>query len=163
VVGCLSDSKKNASHSTIRTPFYGAWSRDLSSRSLHGILEGLIVSPLSLASWRWRRHTDRLRNSYGMHTGASPSRLCSLRGFATPDTGLNQRWRPLPSWSSGPLRVSPLRRPVACATDPLVSFVAVLSLGLASALRPETALQGLDRRRIGWSLARLPPFLAFCT
>jgi hypothetical protein len=26
-----------------------------------------------------------------------------------------------------------------------------------------TALQGLDRFEVGWSLARLPPFLVFCT
>jgi hypothetical protein len=61
-----------------------------------------------------------------------------------------------------PLRSSPSPRLGAGATDPLRSFVIPVAQDKSHA-REATALQGLDRVEVGWSLARLPPFLVFCT
>ena len=80
-----------------------------------------------------------------------------------------QRWgepyseRPLPSWVSWPLGVSPLQQPAAYATDPLMSFTIGPDTRLSPPIQKIAALQGLDRCKVGWSTGDCRPFWSSCT
>jgi hypothetical protein len=101
--------------------------------------------------------------------GNPPDRLSRLQGLAlcedsTPARRCEPPRGPLPSWVSMVSRDFP--------PEPVRRFRGGSPLGLCTrpgsqSFRPfavtHAAPQGLDRPGIGWSLARLPPLLTFCT
>lgn len=92
---------------------------------------------------------------------ASPSRVYSLRGFATAGRGVNHEPTTAALLVFGPLGISPLRRPDRLR-KPFPSGASQRSQRRACA-RPRlaAALQGIDHRKVSSSLARLLPLLAF--
>jgi len=137
---------------------FRSWGSSFRAFSLHRAFVPLGIGNLLDVEF----HQSSLSFFWPDSSAPPPSRLCSLRRFATFAGGMNRCRRPLPSWFS----VRPL------GSSPRAAFRRLragsprgLPLRPLPKPRPriptETALQGVHHGRVGLPLSRLPPLVVF--